>query len=358
MSFKSNYFDWWLILPPLLLLSISITVLRSIAPSLVLFQLGFIAVGIVIFWIFSTLDYRVLASLSTVLFISSVLFLSTPFIFGNQSRGATRWLQFGQVSIQPSEIVKPLLLIVFAVISVSTIPQTKKMAYLLLAFSIPGALIFFQPDLGSFLVLGVGWLTIFSSQFSLKKILLLGVITVGLLAPASWFFLKGYQKDRLLTFIDPYHDPLGRGYQVIQSVITVGSGQFWGRGLGHGTQSQLRFLPERHTDFIFASLSEELGFVGAGTVLVLLTVFLWRIYSHSQASSQLIGTLFCLASLNMMAFQIFINIGMNIGIAPITGITLPFVSYGGSSLLSQCIILGIISSLGRHEVSNTSLQIV
>ena len=165
------------------------------------------------------------------------------------------------------------------------------------------------------------------------------------------------QKDRLTTFINPYNDPLGRGYQVIQSVITVGSGQFLGRGLGHGTQSQLRFLPERHTDFIFASLSEELGFVGAATVLTLLTIFLWRVYDHSQASSHPIGTLFCLASLNMLAFQIFVNIGMNMGIAPITGITLPFVSYGGSSLLSQCIILGIISSLSRHEVSNTSLQI-
>jgi len=357
MSFKSNYFDWWLILPPLLLLTISITVLRSITPTLVPFQIGFVVAGIIAFWIFSHFDYRVLISLSTLLFIGSVLFLLTPVFFGSQSRGATRWLQFSQISIQPSELVKPFLLIVFAAISVLNIHQSKKIALLLLAFVIPGAIIFFQPDLGSFLVLGIGWLTIFISQFSLKKIVFFGIIFLGIIMPTSWFFLKGYQKDRLTTFISPYTDPLGRGYQVIQSVITVASGQFWGRGLGHGTQSQLRFLPERHTDFIFASLSEELGFVGGATVLTLLTIFLWRIYNHSQTSSHQIGTLFCLASLNMLAFQIFVNIGMNMGIAPITGITLPFVSYGGSSLLSQCIILGIITSLSRHEISNTSLQI-
>ncbi|MEK7154743.1 MAG: FtsW/RodA/SpoVE family cell cycle protein [Patescibacteria group bacterium] len=356
MSFKSNYFDWWLILPPLLLLTISITILRSIAPSLVPFQIGFLLAGMIAFWIFSRLDYRVLVSLSTVLFIACLLFLLTPAIFGNQSRGATRWLQISQISIQPSELIKPILLIIFSAISVLNIPNSKKIILLLLAFIIPGVIIFFQPDLGSFLVLGVGWLTIFLSQFSIKKIIFLALIC-GLLLPTSWFFLKSYQKDRLSTFLNPYNDPLGRGYQVIQSVITVGSGQFWGRGLGHGTQSQLRFLPERHTDFIFASLSEELGFVGAGTVLVLLIIFLWRVYSHSQASAQPIGTLFCLASLNMLAFQIFVNIGMNMGIAPITGITLPFVSYGGSSLLSQSIILGIITSLSRHGATNTSLQI-
>ena len=186
--------------------------------------------------------------------------------------------------------------------------------------------------------------------------MLTGLAVFFLAAPLLWFIIKPYQRDRILTFVNPYSDPLDRGYQVIQSVITVGSGQFWGRGLGQGTQSQLRFLPERHTDFIFASLSEELGFVGAAFTLILFLIIMWRIYLLSQYATNPVVTLYALGTLTMLSFQIWVNIGMNLGLAPITGITLPFVSYGGSSLVSLGLTLGILTSMNR-QTSPSSFQI-
>lgn len=183
--------------------------------------------------------------------------------------------------------------------------------------------------------------------------LLVAVISI----PAIQFGLHDYQKQRLMTFIDPYQDPLGKGYHVIQSIIAVGSGEVVGRGLGHGTQTHLQFLPEHHTDFIFASISEELGFVGSAFCLITYALLFWRIYTISQTVFDAKASLFCLASLAMLAFQTFVNIGMNIGIAPVTGITLPLVSYGGSSLLSVAIILGIVNSISRSAKENHTLII-
>ncbi len=347
--------DWWLIIPALLLAILGLVVLRSVAPDLVVYQTVFLSVAVIAFIFFAILDYQILVALHLPIYITSLIFLLTPFIFGSHSRGALRWLQFGQVSLQPSEIIKPFLLLTFALLATSSYP--KKGLWLILSFILPAIIIFLQPDLGTTLVLGIGWLTIFFSQFSLRRIFFLSLTATIILLPLTGMFLKGYQKDRLLTFINPYQDPLGKGYQVIQSVIAVGSGQFFGRGLGHGTQSQLRFLPERHTDFIFASLSEELGFVGAGLVLILFVALLRRIYHLSQAATQPLVTLYCLGVLTLLTFQVFINIGMNIGLAPITGITLPFLSYGGSSLLSLGITLGLVTSMTRHTTSDSSFQI-
>ena len=347
--------DWWLIIPALLLAILGLVVLRSVAPDLVVYQTVFLSVAIIAFIFFATLDYQILVALHLPIYITSLIFLLTPFIFGSHSRGALRWLQFGQVSLQPSEIIKPFLLLTFALLATSSYP--KKGLWLILSFTLPAIIIFFQPDLGTTLVLAIGWVTIFFSQFSLRRIFFLSLTATIILLPLTGIFLKGYQKDRLLTFINPYQDPLGKGYQVIQSVIAVGSGQFFGRGLGHGTQSQLRFLPERHTDFIFASLSEELGFVGAGLVLILFVALLRRIYYLSQATTRPLVTLYCLGVLTLLTFQTFINIGMNIGLAPITGITLPFLSYGGSSLMSLGITLGLITSMARHTISDSSFQI-
>jgi len=347
MNFKSNYFDWWLILPAVLLVIMGLTIIRSVAPSLLLYQLAFAATAALVLVLIALVDYRILQALHLPIYIGSLIFLITPFIFGSQARGALRWLQFGQISIQPSEIVKPFLLLSFVMF------PTRWRA---VAFIVPALIIFFQPDLGTTLVLTVGWLTVFLSKFSFRRIVAIGLVVFFLVGPLFWLVLKSYQKDRLMTFINPYADPLGRGYQVIQSVITVGSGQFAGRGLGQGTQSQLRFLPERHTDFIFASLSEELGFVGSGFVLVLFLLILWRIYLLSQTATDQTVTLYALATLTMLAFQIWVNIGMNLGLAPITGITLPFVSYGGSSLVSLGLTLGLLISMNR-QTTRSSFQI-
>jgi rod shape determining protein RodA len=209
-------------------------------------------------------------------------------------------------------------------------------------------IIYFQPDLGTTLVVFVGWASILLSRFSVKTAMVLISVAALMAVPIFEFGLQDYQKQRLITFINPYKDPLGKGYHVIQSTIAVGSGQIIGRGLGRGTQTQLKFLPEHHTDFIFASLSEELGFVGALTVIFLYGFLFWRIYRISQLASDPKASVFCLSSMALLSFQTFINIGMNLGLTPITGITLPLLSYGGSSLWSVAIGLGLINSISSR----------
>src|SRR3972149_3443894 len=341
--------DFWLLLPAMCLSLLGLLILRSIVPELLANQLLFFAVFVIIFILFSLVDYRIIFSLHLLVFIVSLVFLVLPFFFGVPSRGAVRWLQLGNFSLQPSEVVKPFLLVTFVIIATSQLPR--KILLLILALAAPLLIIFLQPDLGSAIVLFVGWFTIFLYLVPPYKFLPLGLVGLLLFFPAYKYILKDYQRQRLMTYVNPYADPLGQGYHIIQSLIAVGSGGLFGRGLGHGTQSQLRFLPEHHTDFIFASLAEELGLVGSVFVLALFSVILWRLYHISQTSSSLSASLFCLASMSMLCFQIFINIGMNLGLAPVTGITLPFISYGGSSLLSLGILLGVASSISQNAVS-------
>jgi len=349
------HLDWWLILPFILVSSLGMLVLRSIVPELVGVQALFLAVAFVAFLFFSSLDYQFLFSLHFPVYILSLLFLLTPMLFGAVSRGAVRWIQVWEFSLQPSELIKPFLLITFAVIAASR--QNHKLLKLIILGGIPTLLVFIQPDLGTTLVIGVAWAAIVLSQIPLRQVIPLAA-TLVLLVPFSYkFILHDYQRQRLTTFVNPYQDPLGQGYHVIQSIIAVGSGQFSGRGLGHGTQSQLRFLPERHTDFIFASLSEELGYAGSFFVLWLLVVLYWRIYKISQIVRDPASSLFCLAVASMLTFQTFVNMGMNMGIAPVTGITLPLLSYGGSSFLTVGILLGIVNSISRNHKTDTYFEI-
>src|SRR3990170_7268004 len=341
--------DFKVVLPVGFLLVLGLLLLKSISPQLWSDQVIFSIVAVFIFILFSQIDYRILFSLYFPLFILSMLFLISPLFFGLYSRGSQRWLFLGPFSLQPSELVKPVLMLFFAVVAASE--WDNKLRWLLLLGIIPLIAIFIQPDLGTTLIVGVGWLTIFSSQVSFKKLVSVYGVMIIMALPIYHFALRDYQRQRITSFINPNADPLGQGYHVIQSTIAVGSGQLSGRGLGQGTQSQLRFLPEHHTDFIFASLSEELGLVGSVFVLALFSVILWRLYHISQTSSSLSASLFCLASMSMLCFQIFINIGMNLGLAPVTGITLPFISYGGSSLLSLGILLGVASSISQNAVS-------
>lgn len=351
MNSHSNSFDWWLITPPVLLSVLGLVILRSIAPEQLLQQAVFLGISIFVFIFFSLTDYKIFFALYLPIYLLSIIFLLTPLIFGIHSRGALRWLQFGILTVQPSEIIKPFLLIAFTMAAI----KFKKL-YLLGLFFLPAVIIFAQPDLGTTLVIGIGWLTIFLTKISVRWILVLG-LTFILLIPSGWLLLKGYQKDRIYSFVNPYSDPLGRGYHVIQSTIAVGSGQLFGRGLGHGTQSQLKFLPEHYTDFIFASLTEELGFIGGFLVILFYSITLIRIYHLSRYTSNPAAAMFCLSNLALLTFQIFVNIGMNMGLAPITGITLPFLSYGGSSLLSLAINFGLLSSISREIKTSTSLQI-
>mgnify|MGYP001614451458 CR=1 FL=1 len=331
--------DWWLAIPIILLLSLGLMILRSTAPEVFWYQLGFAGLGILI-WIFiSTVDHKIFFAFWVWGFILSIILLILPVLFGNYVRGSYRWISLGPVLLQTSEIVKPLLLI-FVTMAIRK--------WYLGIIIIPLFMIWRQPDLGSTLVLAAGVMTMIVSNLSVKRVLLLfgGLsLVVGLTAG---FFLHGYQKERLTTFLNPYTDPLDSGYHVIQSVIAVGSGGFWGRGLGKGTQSQLRFLPERHTDFIFATTAEELGFTGCTLILILYFTILWRISTMIKLASNQTDKLFLQGVLGMLIFQIFINIGMNIGIAPVTGITLPFLSYGGSSIVSLMLTFGFVQSISSQ----------
>ncbi len=338
--------DWWVVVPALLLVSLGLLMQRSIAPGQLGYQLAFVAVSAVVFWVVARTDYQLFFSLHLPIYLGSLILLISPFILGVTSRGTHRWLQFGEVFLQPSEIAKPFLLVTFAVLATGGLKR--RLGWLLLTWAVPSLVIFLQPDLGTMLVLTIGWLTV-SLPLLPRRFLLLILAGLALVSPLLWQILQPYQRDRLLTFVNPYADPLGRGYQVIQSAIAVGSGQLWGRGLGQGTQSQLNFLPERHTDFMFASLAEELGFVGAATVLVLFGWLFLRLYQLAKSTPDLAANFFILAVLALLCFQVFINVGMNMGLAPVTGITLPFVSYGGSSLLSLAITLGLVVAISRRS---------
>ncbi len=347
--------DWFLILPSLLLILISLAIIRSVAPGLVFNQLIFVLIAIGLYFIFATVDYEVFFSLHPVgYFLFLFLSLVTAF-FGVLSRGSQRWLLIGQFTFQPSELIKPFLLISFSALAVSKIKHSNY--WLFLSGIIPVIVIYLQPDLGTSLVIFIGWASIVLSKFSLKTIALIILLLAVVTVPVYKFVLHGYQKTRIMSFLNPYQDPLNNGYHVIQSTIAVGSGQIFGRGLGRGTQTQLKFLPEHHTDFIFASISEELGFVGAFTVILLYGIIFWRVYRISQTTSDSKASLFCLSSLALLGFQTFINIGMNLGLAPITGITLPLLSAGGSSLIAVAINLGLINSIALDLKNTEGLRI-
>ena len=233
----------------------------------------------------------------------------------------------------------------------------KDILFFLFLLLLPVLLIFKQPDLGSALVVLVFGLSIMFAKGIKKIYFIAGAVFLLLFLPLSWGLLKPYQQQRIFSFLNPQHDPLGSGYHLIQAQIAVGSGLFLGRGLGRGSQSQLQFLPERHSDFIFASLSEELGFLGASFLLLAFFFLLQQIFKISQKSQTEFGALVCLGSGVLLFFQTGVNVGMNLGIMPITGITLPLVSYGGSSLLSTSIILGLIQAAAKNLKRDSMIEI-
>lgn len=347
-------FDIFLFLPSLLLIGVGILMIASVSPSNLSTHLFSVFISLLFFFIFSFLDLEIIFSFSPFIYIFGVIFLILPFFLGTITRGAVRWIPVFGMTIQPSEIIKPFLAIVSAWYWTRIRKQfSVKTLFIYILFSLPVlALIFFQPDLGSTLaVLCIFAGTIFISPIKPKQILFLSLIVLSAL-PLLWFSLRDYQRLRVIHFINPYSDPLGQGYNVIQSKITVGSGNLFGRGLGRGTQSHLYFLPERHTDFIFASLAEETGLIGCIFLLLLYFFLLSRILKLAKLSlkNKSIGNSFFILVMGIyffLFFQIAVNIGMNLGLLPITGITLPLVSYGGSSLLTTMISLGILESVFR-----------
>ena len=332
--------DRGLIFPAVGVLLIGLLALGGMSPALLVSQLVFLGIGLLAFWFFSHFDYLNHQYLLKHYAVGGLVLLLLPFLFGIATRGAVRWIPLGSFTLQPSEIIKPFLILILAWFLSRSAPKLLELKTGLIylgLLAVPALLIFKQPDLGSALVVAAIWLVMLLMSKAPKTYLVV--------SPLTWRFLADYQKQRLTSFIDPYADPKVSGYQLIQSVVAVGSGGFLGRGLGHGFQSQLNFLPERQTDFVFATIAEELGTLGAGTLLVLYALLLLRLLKIAKNTSDNFSFLIVIGVFALMTIQGMVNIGMNLGLMPITGVTLPLVSAGGSSLLTTLICLGLVYNI-------------
>lgn len=343
-------FDWMILILSIILCGFGTIIIGSVSHELVGPQITFYIFGLLFFFLFSRIDHEILIAFWRLIYVVVVFSLLFTLIFGFESRGSTRWVSLGFFRLQFSELMKPFLLTSLVGFFMSRKELLiREFVYAILFVVIPVLLVFKQPDLGSALVYFFLFLvTLFSTGFPISYFFAFG-LAVFSFTPLVWQFLAQYQKNRILSFFTPNIDPLGTGYNAIQSLITVGSGGFWGRGLGRGTQSQLYFLPERHTDFVFASLSEEMGFLGASVVLIIYFLLLWRIFRLAFKINNVPGKLICIGVGSIIAVQVFINVGMNMGILPLTGITLPLISYGGSSILATFALLGLVESVVREK---------
>jgi len=312
-------------------------------------HLIFGGVGIAVCIAMSFLDYRIWRLYSIWIYAGIVALLGAVLIFGATIRGTTGWFVVADQQFQPVEFAKVgflLFLAAFESLYARFINMLRYMALNVLAVSIILCLILLQPDFGSAMLFGGVWMMLLLVTGIRKKYILLFAVCLLAAFAAGWFFLfADYQKDRVLTFLDPARDPLGSGYNITQSVIAVGSGKLFGRGVSFGSQSQLKFLPEAQTDFIFSVLAEDLGFIGMLVFFAFWLLVFWRIVTALRYARDDFGLFMVLGTLAILLMQLAVNVGMNMGLLPVTGITLPFVSYGGSSLVSSFIIIGLIESM-------------
>ncbi|MEW9121330.1 MAG: rod shape-determining protein RodA [Thermotaleaceae bacterium] len=322
---------------------------RYIRTQIVSILMGFAAIIVIM-----CIDYNTLAKLYIPIYVFCNGLLMAVLIFGagKDSWGANRWIRIGGHQFQPSDFVKIGIIICLAKIAADkkeTIDQLPTLLKVVGFVSVPMLLILVQPDLGTTLTFAAFTFGIlFVAGIRYKHILITGL--VGILSmPFAWLSLKDYQKTRILVFLNPEMDPMGKGYHVLQSKLTIGSGRLFGRGLFKGVQNQLGFLPEKHTDFIFSVLSEELGFLGAGILLVLYMLLLVKCINIARKAKDDFGTYLVTGVTFMLAFHIFANIAMTIGLMPVTGKPLPFVSYGGTFMLSNMIALGLVLNVNMRR---------
>ena len=335
-----------------LLISIGILVIYSSSKELAIQQLIFTVIGMIFFFLVTQIELQSIKNLIKPLYIFILIMLIAVLILGFETRGALRWIPLGIFNIQPSEFAKPILILFLAKFWSDRRATWLNILKSLLWVAPFFILVFKQPDLGSALTLIAIWLgMLLVTHISVKKILVIALIIIFVI-PTSWSFLHDYQRQRILSFLAPESDPLGKGYNLIQSTIAVGSGELFGRGLGRGTQSRLQFLPEFRTDFIFASIAEEMGFVGSLLLLSLYLFLLVYFLRVAQRVNNPFGLLVIMGVVSMFLFQVFVNIGMNVGLLPITGITLPLISYGGSSLIATLLSLGMVASSVRNKGGN------
>jgi rod shape determining protein RodA len=320
-------------------------------------QLLWIGLGSVIMFVIAKSDIRFLRNSKyvAIFYSASIFLLVLVLIFGKTIKGSRSWFSFGEFSLQPIDIAKLFIILVLAKYFSRRhveIAQIKHLFISALYALVPIGLVLLQPDFGSAMVVAALWLGMsLVSGISKKHIAIVFSIALVLFTFAWFGVFKPYQKARIINFINPTADIRGSGYNAYQSMIAVGSGGLLGRGFGYGTQSRLNFLPENQTDFIFAAFAEEWGFIGALVIIISFGVFLWRLVLHARRGATNFETLFCIGYAVLIFSHTLVNIGMNIGIMPVTGIPLPFMSYGGSHILGEFIGLGIILSMSSYERS-------
>ncbi|MGK7345989.1 MAG: rod shape-determining protein RodA [Candidatus Nitrospinota bacterium M3_3B_026] len=302
------------------------------------------------------LDYHSIERMAYPLYFTGLGLLIMVEIIGREGGGAQRWLSFGGFNVQPSEIMKILVIILLARIlderDDTSDMGLKDLVKPALVAAVPFVMVAKQPDLGTATV----YLAIFAGMALMTGVerRALGYITASaaLILPVSWLMLKPYQKNRILTLLNPEADPMGQGYHIIQSKIAVGSGGLWGKGIFEGTQSKLNFLPEKHTDFIFSVVAEEVGLIGSLILIALFYFLILRILDVSINARDKFGSLAAVGVGVMMSFNFLYNIGMTLGLFPIVGIPLPFISYGGSSLLTNLVGVGLVLNVSLRRFRN------
>ncbi len=318
-------------------------------------QIIWIFTALIVFFVFSAIDWRFLKSggLLLGLLILSLIPLGFLLFFGTITRGAGRWLHFFSFSISPADPIKLLLILILAKYFSRRHVEIAYIKHILVSATsviVPAGLVFLQPDFGSAIIICAIWLGMVAVSGISKKHLLIIFLTALLIFSIGWFFvLKPYQKDRVLTFFDPLRDPKGAGYNAMQSVIAVGSGEILGKGIGYGTQSRLEFLPEHQTDFIFAAFAEEWGFVGVIILFGCFGFLLWRILKNALWGQDNFERFFGLGLSIYLMSHFILHVGMNVGVLPITGLNMPFLSYGGSHLVTVFAGLGILMGMRRHS---------
>ncbi|HLC42587.1 MAG TPA: rod shape-determining protein RodA [Methylomirabilota bacterium] len=347
--------DWPLVGTALAITAVGLLTIGSLSPfrwgsGIAFRQLIWIVGGLCLLTIVLSIDYRSLVRIAPGLYVVGFALLAWVFVLGRTVSGARRWIALGPISFQPSELAK--LVTILALTWAFTWRRERSRGNLLVALTLLApmfVLIVRQPDLGTALVLlPMTAAILLAAGIAARQFAFLALTAVGAL-PLAWFLLKDYQRERLLVYLDPFRDPLGSAYNVIQAKIAIGSGQLVGKGIEGATQSRLAFLPERHTDFIFAVFAEEWGFLGCLLLIAGYLFLLLRGYEIADQARDPIGRLLALGVTVLLASQVLVNLGMVTGLLPIVGIPLPFFSYGGSSMVISLMALGLLLSVRMRQ---------
>lgn len=351
--------DKWLFILPILLSLFGILIITSATKSydggakFVIVQSAAFIIGLILMLIFLSFDYERFKEKPVMWYALSVALLLFVLAFGTEEAGTKGWIRFAGIGIQPSEFVKIGFALTFAKHLESTGDSVNRTGPFLGLFVHAGLLIglvLLQPDYGTAMVYIFMFICMIFAAGLKYRTLFAFAGAFAAFVPVAWFFiLKPFQQSRILSFLSPESDPAGAGYQVMQSKIAIGSGEFSGNGLFSGTQTQLGLLPAKHTDFVFGVIGEELGFIGCFAVIAILFVIIIKCYITGMKARTEYGKYLCIGIGSMFLFQIFENIGMCIGVMPVTGIPLPFLSYGGSSMVTSMAALGLVLSVSARE---------